>query len=313
MSETIKLNEALSLMAKAKKLQQTDKNIALDKEGNIVAYDATSKKMDNVQRPVTVMRAIPPHPKKGMRYYFHNYIRFRFSDNFFLKGGSITIPNDGGRYHFFVDKDGSWKWKDAENGKTFTKESLGITHTEEDNSSEQKNLIICKEIGEPTIVKIVKDEELSILTTTYEEMAALPTIETTSSWYGIRKGKVVGIKDIHPHIQVGQVFKAESFFHFPQLYSLYQYKNKKNGCLKIRKFKNGVTQKLNVKRNGWFRKFKDFKEGKHPCMLHLKIGLYDFRNSWEYKKKKFKRQGISLVECYALYENAQITIKKIKK
>ena len=311
MSETIKLNEALSLMAKAKKLQQTDKNIALDKEGNIVAYDATSKKMDNVQRPVTVMRAIPPHPKKGMRYYFHNYIRFRFSDNFFLKGGSITIPNDGGRYHFFVDRDGRWKWQDAENGKTFTKESLGITSSALDD--QQKNLIICKEIDGPKIVKIVKDEELSILTTTYEENAAPPTIETTSSWYGIRKGKVVGIKNIHPHIQVGQVIKAKSFFETPTPYSLYQYKNKKNSCLKIRKFENGVTQNLNVKRDGWFRKFNKFKEGKHPCMLHIKIGLYDYRGDWVYKKKKFKQQGISLVECYALYENAQITIKKIIK
>lgn len=307
MADIIKLNEALSQMAKTRGLKQTDKTIALDNKGNLVSFPSTEKKKNNIQPPVTIMRAIPPHPKKGMRYYFDDYIRFRFKDDFFIKGGTVTIPNNGGKYHFFIDNDGIWNWQDAKNGQTFTKQSLGIS-----DNSDAKNLVICKEIKEPTIVKIINDEGLSILTTTYEELTAPDVLPTTSSWYGVKNGKIVGIKATHPHIQVGQVINTKNLFYYPILYTIYQYKKK--GCiLNLRKFINEKKEDLEINRYGWFRKFKPFKDLKKTCMLHIKIGSYDYRDSWIFKKKKFKRQVNSLVECYALYENGKITIKKIVK
>ena len=320
MPETIKLNEALSLMSKAKKLQQTDKSIALDKKGNIVAYDATSKKMDNVQRPVTVMRAIPPHPKKGMKYFFHDgYIRFRFPIKWLLANNNqVTIPSYGEWYLLSqIDSFTPREGKKVKNGQIIDISVLGFKGTiTEDNTnylSDKFAITIALKVDFAALVTILNDEAFSIEQSTYKVSNVAVSesgcsLATTSSWYGVEYNKIIGKRTTYPtSLKIGDIIDTTIFT---------IYKFKKN--FPPQKIKNGNPVKITsikVKTfKKWCRVFKNFNVKNGARMLHVKITTYDYRNSITKRKKiRFKKQAFTPMEAYVYADGENYVLKKIVK
>ena len=61
---------------------------------------AKLKKLSNPDFKVVVRKAIPLHPRKGMKYFFDNDIRFSIPRKYIVdEGNTITVPNDGKTYY----------------------------------------------------------------------------------------------------------------------------------------------------------------------------------------------------------------------
>lgn len=61
---------------------------------------AKLKKLSNPDFKVVVRKAIPLHPRKGMKYFFDNGIRFSIPRKYIVdEGYTITVPNDGKTYY----------------------------------------------------------------------------------------------------------------------------------------------------------------------------------------------------------------------
>lgn len=61
---------------------------------------AKLKKLSNPDFKVVVRKAIPLHPRKGMKYFFDNDIRFSIPRKYIVdEGYTITVPNDGKTYY----------------------------------------------------------------------------------------------------------------------------------------------------------------------------------------------------------------------
>lgn len=311
MADIIKLNEALSQMAKQKNLRQANKVIALDTNDDLVTFNATSIE-DNVTKPVTVMRAIPPYPKKGMRYFFHDgFIRFRFPIKWLLDNKSqITIPNYGEWY--LLSQNNSFMQRDEKKVKNGQKIDISeIGYTGKDNNGYIANsfaIVIALKVGYPAIVTILKDETLSIYESTFKiKRAEYVSFNTTSSWYGVEHGGIVGKRITYPtSLKVGD--KIDNY-----KYSIY----KKKGNFPPSKFRNDDHVRIEFKENRtfqkWVRVFKNFNVKNGARMLHLKITTYDYRDEKKMNKRRFKKQAFLPMEAYVYADGENYVIKKIVK
>ena len=185
---------------------------------------AKLKKLSNPDFKVVVRKAIPLHPRKGMKYFFDNGIRFSIPRKYIVdEGNTITVPNDGKTYYTILNSDATQNI--IPNGTIINKDNYDTYFNWYDGSQ-----VLCCETSLPALVTIKKEGfSLEANTIRVSNPSEQLCFDTYSLYRKVEENKVVFDIPL-PSVRVG-----DSIIDFPDLQF---FKEKKKTFGVINKEKN---------------------------------------------------------------------------
>lgn len=175
---------------------------------------AKLKKLSNPDFKVVVRKAIPLHPRKGMKYFFDNDIRFSIPRKYIVdEGYTITVPNDGKTYYTIpctipgsqmIIPNGTIINND--NYDTYFKAWSGLDIT--------GSQVLCCETSMPALVTI-KKEGLSLEANTIRvsNLSEQLCFDTYSLYRKVEANKVVFDIPL-PSVRVGDTINNDPYLQF---------------------------------------------------------------------------------------------------
>lgn len=128
---------------------------------NGVAFCNSSYYATKISEPdfkVCVRKALPMYPRKGMKYYFDNGVKYNLpKKGAFDNGFTFTVPDDGNTWVVCGFK-GDKSDKVISNGTVIDKTNL-LEFFPKLNDYENGYTVITKKVGKPVIVTVQKDGE----------------------------------------------------------------------------------------------------------------------------------------------------------
>ena len=168
---------------------------------------------------VCVRKALPMHPRKGMKYYFDNGVKYNLPKKAaFDNGFTFTVPKDGNTWVVCGFK-GDKSDKIVPNGTVIDKNNL-LKYFPSAGEVEGIYTVITRKTNEPVLITIVKDMESVFKKGTFKEACA-PRIscDCRKKYRRIVDGKV------RYDIPIPDLRKGESVF--DSKYAIFKYRWKR--------------------------------------------------------------------------------------
>lgn len=173
---------------------------------------AKLKKLSNPDFKVVVRKAIPLHPRKGMKYFFDNDIRFSIPRKYIVdEGNTITVPNDGKTYYTFLSSNTAQNI--IPNGTIINKDNYDTYFNVwwVGNSGSQ---VLCCNTSMPALVTI-KNEGFSLEANTIRvsNLSEKLCFDTYSLYRKVEENKVVFDIPL-PSVRVGDTINDVPYLQF---------------------------------------------------------------------------------------------------
>ena len=152
---------------------------------------AKLKKLSNPDFKVVVRKAIPLHPRKGMKYFFDNDIRFSIPRKYIVdEGNTITVPNDGKTYYTILSSNATQNI--IPNGTIINKDNYDTYfHVWVGNYFSGSQVLCCK-TSMPALVTIKKEGfSLEANTIRVSNLSEQLCFDTYSLYRKVEENKVV--------------------------------------------------------------------------------------------------------------------------
>ena len=173
---------------------------------------AKLKKLSNPDFKVVVRKAIPLHPRKGMKYFFDNDIRFSIPRKYIVDAGNtITVPNDGKTYYTIPSTNGGSQMI-IPNGTIINKDNYDTYFILDSGTSYTSSQVLCCKTSMPALVTIKKEGfSLEANTIRVSNLSEQLCFDTYSLYRKVEANKVVFDIPL-PSVRVGDSINNDDHY-----------------------------------------------------------------------------------------------------
>lgn len=175
---------------------------------------AKLKKLSNPDFKVVVRKAIPLHPRKGMKYFFDNGIRFSIPRKYIVdESYTITVPNDGKTYYTIPNTTAGSKMI-IPNGTIINNDNYDTYFQAWSGSDITGSQVLCCETSMPALVTIKKEGfSLEANTIRVSNLSEKLCFDTHSLYRKVEANKVVFDIPL-PSVRVGDTINNVPYLQF---------------------------------------------------------------------------------------------------
>lgn len=249
---------------------------------------AKLKKLSNPDFKVVVRKAIPLHPRKGMKYFFDNDIRFSIPRKYIVNEGyTITVPNDGKTYYTILSSNATKNI--IPNGTIINKDNYDTYFKAWSGSDITGSQVLCCKTSMPALVTIKKEGfSLEANTIRVSNLSEQLCFDTYSLYRKVEENKVVFDIPL-PSVRVG-----DSINNFPYL-QFFKEKRKTFGVFKEENKIDFIMDKGKKYYGKRICKIKDNKvlKTKHG-VFYVSKTIVNKRKRWSNRFSNYKNYGPKL-------------------
>jgi hypothetical protein len=248
---------------------------------------AKLKKLSNPDFKVVVRKAIPLHPRKGLKYFFDNDIRFSIPRKYIVdEGNTITVPNDGKTY-YTIPSTIRGSQMIIPNGTIINKDNYDTYFNAWTDGSVCQ--VLCCKTSMPALVTIKKEGfSLEANTIRVSNLSEQLCFDTYSLYRKVEANKVVFDIPL-PSVRVGDTINNVPYLQF------FKEKRKTFGVFKFEKKFEFIMDKGKKYYGKRICKIKDKKvlKTKHG-VFYVSKTIVNKRKRWSLRFSNYKNYGPKL-------------------
>lgn len=247
---------------------------------------AKLKKLSNPDFKVVVRKAIPLHPRKGMKYFFDNGIRFSIPRKYIVgEGYTITVPNDGKTYYTIPST--NRERMIIPNGTIINNDNYDTYFQAWSGRDITGSQVLCCETSMPALVTIKKEGfSLEANTIRVSDLSEQLCFDTYSLYRKVEANKVVFDIPL-PSVRVGDTINNDLTF--------FKEKRKTFGVFNEEKKIDFIMDKGKKYYGKRICKIKDYKvlKTKHG-VFYVSKTIVNKRKRWSNRFSNYKNYGPKL-------------------